>query len=315
MLLQGTKLEDLLNNAQSKVILVAPFVKVATLKRLLEYIDNSVEVQCVTRWRPDEIVVGVSDLEIWPLLKERPSTSLWLRTDLHAKYYRADDQCLVGSANLTATALGWSSRSNLELLVSMPVGDPQLASFETVLFAGCVQVDDSLFEQISQFVQSLVEQKIYAPLRPDFLLDTASSDEVEESITSDSWIPTLRHPEKLYVAYTGDLEKLSTTAKTLALSDLQALDIPADLPKAAFETYVRTLLLQKPIVRKVDEFVTTPQRFGAVRDLLASLPCANNPDFSANEAWQTLMRWLRHFLPDRYGLSVPRHSEVFYRVK
>jgi len=30
---------------------------------------------------------------------------------------------------------------------------------------------------------------------------------------------------------------------------------------------VGTLLLQKPIVRQVDLFVETPQRFGAVRDL------------------------------------------------
>lgn len=313
MLMLGTKLEELMDSAQSGVVLVAPFMKAPILKSLLEHIDDGVEIKCVTRWRPDEIVVGVSDLEVWPLIKNQQNASLLLRPDLHAKYYRVDDQCLVGSANLTATALGWSSRSNLELLVKMLADDPQLASFETVLFTGCVQVTDSLFEQIYEVVQTLIEQEIYFPSKPDFLLEMGN-DEVEESTPAESWLPTLRHPERLYIAYTGDLEKLSTTTKTLALSDLVALAIPPSLPKVAFEAYVGTLLLQMPIVSKVDEFVVTPQRFGAVRNLLASLPCADNSNFDTNEAWQTLMRWLRHFLPNRYGLSVPHHSEVFFRV-
>ena len=32
--------------------------------------------------------------------------------------------------------------------------------------------------------------------------------------------------------------------------------------------------------------------------------------------WEkTLMRWLLYFLPNRYALSVPNYSEVFYRIK
>lgn len=76
----------------------------------------------------------------------------------------------------------------------------------------------------------------------------------------------------------------------------------------------RLFLLQKPIIQQIDNFVTTPKRFGAVRDFLASLPCANLPNFNPERAWQTLMRWLLYFLPSRYALSVPNHSEVFYRI-
>ncbi len=135
------------------------------------------------------------------------------------------------------------------------------------------------------------------------------------SVNVDAWLPTLRNPEDLYIAYCGQTEKLSTASKIAALTELRSLTIIPNLSQKVFQAYIGTLLLQKPIIQKVDTFVKTPQRFGAVRDLLASLPCANLPDFDAERAWQTLMRWLLHFLPNRYALSVPNYSEVFYRIK
>jgi len=136
-----------------------------------------------------------------------------------------------------------------------------------------------------------------------------------EQVPVEAWLPTLRNPEDLYLAYSGQQEKLTTASREAATSDLRSLPTISNLPRAAFEACIAALLLQKPIVQQVDAFVETPQRFGAVRDLLASLPCASLSNFDADRAWQTLMRWLLHFLPHRYALSVPNYSEIFYRVK
>lgn len=314
--LPGIQLEKLCIKARQEVLLAAPFIKAYVLKRLLAKISTNVSVKCITRWHPEEILAGVSDLEVWSLLKERPQSSLWLRPDLHAKFYRADEQCLVGSANLTAKALGWSNPSNLELLVQLPASEPTLKIFEAELLAGCVRVNESLFEQMSATVRLLAKQ--YPDIKA-FVSDNAKASE-EERLFSDNvvsveaWLPTLRHPEDLYLAYSGKGERLTNVARDAAYNDLQTLPVIQNLPRGAFEACIVTLLLQKPIIQKVDSFVKTPQRFGAVRDLLASLPCANVPDFNAERAWQTLMRWLLYFLPHRYALSVPSHSEVFYRV-
>ena len=94
---------------------------------------------------------------------------------------------------------------------------------------------------------------------------------------------------------------------------MRSLPIIPNLSQKIFKAYVGTLLLQKPIIQAVDSFVKTPQRFGAVKDFLNSLPCNKINGFSAERAWQTLMRWLLYFLPNRYALSVPNYSEVFYR--
>lgn len=93
-----------------------------------------------------------------------------------------------------------------------------------------------------------------------------------------------------------------------------AFDVPTYLTKAAFNAYVGSLLLQMPIVQRVDKMVRTPQRFGSVVKLLGSIACASTPEFNSDYSWQTLMRWLRYFLPNRHTLSVPNYSEIFYRV-
>ena len=80
----------------------------------------------VTRWRPAEIAAGLSDLEVFDIANERPRTEVRLSHSLHAKLYVADDRCLVGSANLTAAALGWRQDSNLEILIPAERNHPDI---------------------------------------------------------------------------------------------------------------------------------------------------------------------------------------------
>lgn len=315
-MLLATELEKLCQEASQEVLLVAPFIKAPVLERLLAKISVDVSLKCITRWFPEEIIAGVSDLEVWSLIRERPNSSLWLKPNLHAKFYRADDRCLVGSANLTDKALGWSNQSNLELLVPITAQEPTIKTFETELLASCIPVNEDLFEQISATVKLLAEQCPNLKARSLSIVELSEENlSTDDLVAVDTWLPTLRNPEDLYLAYSGPSKKLSTASKIAALTDLRSLPIIPNLSRTAFEAYIGTLLLQKPIIQKVDTFVKTPQRFGAVRDLLVTLPCANTSNFDAERTWQTLMRWLLYFLPNRYALSVPNYSEVFYRIK
>ena len=314
MLPLGVQLETLCASAQHELVLVAPFIKVSALGRLLAQIERGVQIRCVTRWRPDEIIAGVSDLETWLLIQGQDNASLWLRPDLHAKYYRADERCLVGSANVTNKALGWSQQPNLELLVPMKSDFGELAVFEQQLFAGSVQVDNSIYEQMCALGELFAGQRPVPVFDVQDTEDT-SADELEQVpiVPVDAWLPMLRYPEHLYIAYCGDWDKLAEASRVAAQADLTALQVTPELSKEAFEIYVGALLLQMPIIQQVDKYVAKPRRFGAVRDLLASLPCANTPDFDASRAWQTLMRWMGHFLPQRYKVETPGYSEVFSR--
>lgn len=306
----GTNLEKLCQKAKVEILFVAPFIKASVLKQLLTNINPEVKVSCVTRWLPEDILAGVCDLEIWEVIQTFPLASLWVRSDLHAKYYRADNHCLVGSANLTAKALGWSNSANLELLVQLPQNAPELQNFEPELFSSSVKVTEDLFNQFNSLITQLQGEKLTINLtHHQSVIDSSVS-----LIPSDAWLPTLRNPEELYLAYSGEWDKLTNVARQAAERDLSSLPIVLNLTETAFKPYIGMLLLQKPIIQQIDGFVEIPQRFGAVCAFLASHNCADIPNFNPQRAWQTLMRWLLYFLPHRYAVSIPRHSEVFYRI-
>ncbi|ABA25015.1 hypothetical protein Ava_B0305 (plasmid) [Trichormus variabilis ATCC 29413] len=316
MILPAIQLEKLCAEAHKDILLAAPFIKVSVLERLFLKISNDVKVKCITRWHPEEILAGVSDLEVWNIIKARPNCSLWLKHNLHAKFYRADEECLVGSANLTASALGWSNHPNFEILVVLPATYNNLKTFEAELLAGCIQIDDGLFEQMSITIEILKNHHLQQLPLPTVEVKESSFENLAQAQAKiNYWLPTLRNPEDLYLAYSGQLEKLTTISRKAALLDIHTLPLTPNLPKDAFESYLGLILLEMPIIQQVDEFIATPKRFGAVRDFLSSLPCATVPDFNAEHAWQTLMRWLRYFLPKRYILFTPNHSEIFYRVQ
>ena len=99
----GEVLETICRMGSREAVLVAPFIKRGALGRLLAKLPDGVRLLCVTRWRPEEIAAGVSDPDIWLDLQQRAGATLRLCPSLHAKYYRVDEACLLGSANLTDT--------------------------------------------------------------------------------------------------------------------------------------------------------------------------------------------------------------------
>ena len=309
----GINLEKLCKQATREVLLVAPFIKQVALQRLLAIIPKGVTLRCITRWKPEEIASGVTDLEIWHLIKDYPNSSLELRSDLHAKYYRVDEQCLIGSANLTNKGLGWSTSSNLELLVELSAETEELKNFEEELLRGCIQVDQNLFNQVAKTVALLKEQF------PQSNQLTDEGNKVKlflnfDNTFSNYWLPTLRNPGCLYLAYSEQWEKLTISTQEAANQDLMAFPLPNNLSEDTFNSYMGILILQKSIVQEVDNFVKTPQRFGAVKNLILSLNKNKSENFNATRCWQTLMRWLLYFLPNRYATSVPNYSEIFYRI-
>lgn len=312
MLSPGVQLEALCQEAHSELLLVAPFIKFSAFNRLLSSVAKDVRVVCVTRWRPDEIAAGVSDIEIWHSVQELELSSLWLRHDLHAKYYRADQKCLVGSANITSSALGWATPSNYELLIPS-FFDERLAKFETVLFTGCVAVDNSIYLHTQSVVECLPKSQ---PPRELVFAPADAGEAVEVRVDVSIWLPRLRSPEQLIVAYRGNLELLTAGTKEASLRDLAFLQVPSGLTKQQFDQYIRAVLFQLPIVKKVDHFIETPRRFGEVKTLLKELFADQAlASIDAAEAWQTLMRWLLYFYPERYTYTRPRHTEIFARKR
>lgn len=280
--------------ARVELVLVAPYIKASALARVLGSCPANVAIKVVTRWRIEEIALGVSDLEVWPLLRDR-GAGLWLHPNLHAKYYRADaTQTLIGSANLTDTALGWRADPNLEILVTSPDTGVAQTAFEAVLWSGARQVGDELY---AHFVKAL---EAFPPPPPRLFAET------ELPANFDDWRPQLRFPTDLWLAYSGRLERLTHAAREAAAVDLAALAPPSGLDHAQFDTWIGLQLRQHSEMQAIDALLSQSRRFGEVRDLLAQRGAVG-----ADRAWQSWMRWLLHFLPADYDMQVANYSEIF----
>lgn len=295
-------------NSEEEIFLVAPFIKFKILSELSDEIGPDLKLTIVTRWRLDEILSGVSDIEVWELLRNRENSSLKLSPNLHAKYYRFDNSIFLGSANLTEKALVQSPSSNLELLQEGLLTE-QLKAFERSILTSTIPVTDQLYDQVVQIVDQYEKKESFSGVNElgiDYKIDETS---VEEVVDRDQWLPKSRNPENLFVYYSNEYDKLTADQIRHAEIDISFFSIPNSLGNNEFNEFISFQLLQVPIVRKIDAFLNVPRRFGEMSDFLYSLDKKIEP----KRSWQTLMRWLIFFFPDKYSVSTLNYSEIIIK--
>ena len=293
----GDQLLKLVSSAKERVVLVAPFIKVEVLQQVLDAIpiSGAPHIDCVTRWRPEDIVDGVCDLEIFELIADRANARLWRHPNLHAKFFRADQSCLVGSANLTGRALGWRLPTNLELLVELDFSLHALQAWETSLMSSCVPVTAKLRDQIAKQATDLAAQRPRIP----------SVDVEHDDDPSFRWMPLCPSPERLFKVYTGELDdaKMVRSAFEFAQRDLRTLGPPKGYSEEQFLKYVADLLQKLEVVQKVVTASSSGVSDAQAAELLAEYIDASSM-IGPTDAWRTLKHWMMHFFPDQYRIEV-----------
>lgn len=284
-------------SSQIEFVMCAPFAKEAVVSRIVSALPEGASVKLYTRWRPEEIAAGVSDTGVLAILEARGGV-VYLHDRLHAKFYRNENQVLLGSANLTGTALGWSPKPNIELLTA--VQKEAVDQVELQLSVESIHATPEIALEVDEIARSL-------PMASSVSESLAEAEPGPAQI----WFPRFRIPADLFSAYSRGLASLTARSAAAAVADLEVLDLPHGLGKEQFYLLVGHRLRQQPLVVAVDDYLKQPRRFGEVRDKIDQLTAIGRED--ASDAWQTLMRWFLEFLPDRYNREVPRHSELFAR--
>jgi hypothetical protein len=220
--------------ASKEAVLAAPYLKIAALERLLAQLDPSARLTCVTRWTPQDVVLGASDVDCRNAVFERGG-EFRLHPNLHAKYYRCGGNVLVGSANLTANGIGLEGLGNLEILCE-PDQAFDSEAFERELIRDSNTVSDQDFARWAE-IASLPAQALPPNSHPD---DPAG------------WVPTTRDPEHVWLAYNEMADHIpSADQQRLADLDLGSLSIPPGLERPAFEIWIRGALLASVAVAAV----------------------------------------------------------------
>lgn len=307
----GEHLKEICSFAREELIIAAPFLKLASLSRLLERVEKSVALTIVTRWHADEIHCGVSDIEVYELVARRGNFRFLLRQNIHAKYYRSDANIVIGSANVTHSALGWRNNENLEVLVSGYPHDQFVKSFEADLLARSIPVTDKIYADF----QSLKNILLSCGQKPNRNSSDVSLEIEFENVDPQCWVPQTRTPENLFKVYTGQNDSVVDAEVRRAESDIFYLKIPHGLDEVSFNKAVGSVFLLQPIISEIDSVAIHLHRFGHYVNLL--LERRKNQSVtkdSSKRDLQTIYRWLCYFLPNRFEIVVRNHSEMIHRI-
>lgn len=297
----GELLEIMAKTAVRDECLIAPFMKVDTLQRLLSHLPGDLPVRVITRWRPEEIAAGVSDIEVFDVLKARPSADLRLCHELHAKVYRFDDRVAAGSANLTGAGLGWRANANLEYLSEVPREGPATALEREAIERSHIATAE-LYTAMLDICKLLSAAQVAKP-RPE-VPDPAP-------VRFAEWLPRTRYPELLERAYRGEWSKLTEATQEAAAYDLAALQVPEGLTSEQFRAYLGAMLMGHPVVQEIDSFLTKPRRFGEVLREAAFHTAGSRTD--SRQALQALLRHLAVFCEKAFSFTQPGYTELIAR--
>lgn len=299
VLFPGDAVLALIGNAASRVVIAAPYIKSATIRRLLKTIPETVsELSCITRWLPEDIVSGVCDLEIFDDVTQIQGGRLLIHPHLHAKYYSNGQETLVGSANLTSRGLGWHTPANVELLVALPAEYPGLADWESMLLDSAVEATKQLREQIRAQAEQVQQSELvhHAP-------------EVEEENGEDErgtlWVPQCPVPERLWEVYRDrGADTMVSSAFEAARDDLAALSPPRGLTKDLFTAYMAGILRQMPLLSEIERLALAGLTDTKAHEFLSDHLSGHTMDASEyHQIWRIVKLWLIFFFPESYRLE------------
>lgn len=215
-------------------------MKAGALRQLLASMRSDASLMCVSRWTVADVLSGASDIECRDAVLQAGGEFL-LHPRLHAKYFRFSDTVYVGSANVTARALGLTRAQNLEILCE-PAATFDAAGFESDLLAESAVVSDA----------DMALWRGVASASP--FTDVSARD---LHVPNRDWLPATREPEHVWLAYRGLLGPIdSADERRLATLDLEALRPPSGMDRQSFDLWVAGQLLSSPLVddvRRVSE--------------------------------------------------------------
>ena len=273
-----TKADDLASLAASAedIVIVAPYIKQSALRHILSSCARTASIICVTRWTVSDVLSGASDTATRRIILDRQG-EFRLHSRLHAKYFRFADHVLVGSANVTASALGLSDIPNVEILCE-PSASFDAAAFEREIVRDSHIVGDA---------EARIWEALFQLLPPTATSPGGHDPDLE------AWLPVTREPTHVWLTYQGRQREIpSADERRLAMIDLATLRPPDGLDRPQFDALLAGRLLSSSRVDDVRRAADLEEV--AAWDELGRRWAVTRRD--ALRARSTVENWLAEFL-------------------
>jgi hypothetical protein len=299
-------LEERISGGDEIIFVIVPFIKVDALRQLHWVQKKNIRFKAICRWRPDDLLSGASDVEVFPYLKAA-GCPLYVNNDIHMKLYVFESNTAFNtSANLTLRGLGYSVPANLEVGNMVTLGVDDWARILKILLASR-QVDDAVYERAKAFVESHPKTGL-GRAQPDFF--------AKPKVFTIGSLPATATPEKLAAFYFApDSPKHSPEDVRRATHDLTAFGVPPGLTPSQFEKRLGDAFRKAPFVVDFVEFLKTQGslRFGAVNEWLHR-KCEDVPlpyRWQIKENTAIFYDWLAHYVSG-VTWDRPIYSQVIY---
>ena len=294
------------------VTLYSPYIKKEVVERLTSNVGADVKIQMICSWKIEDLAKGVSDIEVYTLLKKE-GHHLFYCPSLHLKTYLFDDEhLLTGSANLTSKGLGICKDANLETLVEVGSIPNDYAIYLKKILNNSFLITDEIYKQITEIVSAFSEKS-------DF--DATGFDELEKNFRDIimkkdyfliSELPMTNSPKELYEEILNIND--SSVVKPVVAHDIALYSLgQQEWDNAeAFESYLSGRFFSHPFIVKLCSFIDRPRRFGEFKEWVQN-NCTNVPVPSRRELTenvQVLYEWLKALGKDKFEYSRPGHSEI-----
>jgi hypothetical protein len=305
------KLKEYISNSQG-LFIFSPYIKLETLKALIEGQENVKAV--FVRWETKDLILGASDLEIYPYIKEKGIT-LYRNSRLHLKAYLDEyKNCFLTSANISSRALNLPPHSNYNYEIGTVVKELGIEDrlYFSIIESDSILITDNIYKQLREQLQ---EKKNKFPGEEEFHFKF----EAPDKNFLISALPMTYSIETLYRIY-EDKEFVNDLELNCALHDLALYKIPLGLPSNEFRLKLTEAFFYHSFVKYFLQNLESTGEiyFGAAKDWIHK-NCTDVPTprkWEITENIQILYKWIVKLGNGKYKVDVPgSHSERLCLVK
>jgi hypothetical protein len=288
-------------------LIVSPFIKFDALRELIDECEDTSELQVVVRWLAEDLVAGVSDVEIYPYLKNR-EIALFRHPSIHLKLYVYNHSLAFHtSGNVTKKGLGLTPNANVEIGCPVTLEENDWRNLLNLL-ATSEEIDDKMYEQALKYT---AENKHQTKKLPPLILTPST----KKDFTLAS-LPASEDPRQLYHFYTSELDPQTTEAGAAEfVHDLMLYSLPSGLGEDEFFLKLEENFRKNTFTKSLANFVrkSGSARFGAIKTWIKQ-QCSDTPRPYRRDlqvVTRHLYNWLSHFY-DEISWDVPNHSMIIY---
>jgi len=296
-------IQEQLRSVEELRLIIAPFIRKNALLSLVDECKTPEILSVVTRWTGQDIVSGISDLDIYPFLKDR-GIALYLNQTIHLKLLVfASNWAFVTSSNITGKGMGLAEPYNLEVGCRTELGREDWQSIYQLLGTS-FRVDDDIYREAITYRDANIKPP---GTLPD--LNLAPTQNLQFSTLS---LPTTESPSEFYTLYTSN-EPIPASDVTALMHDIALYNVRPGMEEDVFYAFLRDSFRSQPFTQAIVALVREAGsvRFGLVNEWLQSI-CSDNPTpyrWELKPATRRLYNWLEHFY-DEISWNRPHYSMV-----